>query len=219
MGVQYSQSSKDRPPNSKSKITKTVALFDRCDRRRSRVHDVQITMGGGTETGKSCLCERISRQGGTYIPMLGAKIINGQGGTYVSMVGMEVVMRTIELDDKRIRVNAIVLDSFILFSGERSLSALCRGAMGLILVFSVTDRKSFADITRLWCQDSATSGNKKHYVLIGNKCDLESQRRVGYMEAKDFAAEKGMLYIEVSAKDGTNVELILPTLLSLMGKV
>ena len=36
--------------------------------------------------------------------------------------------------------------------------------------------------------------------LIGNKGDLEAQRDVTYEEAKQFADENGLLFMEASAK-------------------
>ena len=42
--------------------------------------------------------------------------------------------------------------------------------------------------------------------LIGNKSDLESQRDVTYEEAKQFADENGLMFIETSAKTGEGVE-------------
>lgn len=42
--------------------------------------------------------------------------------------------------------------------------------------------------------------------MIGNKSDLEAQRDVTYEEAKQFAEENELLFIEASAKTGDNVE-------------
>merc|ERR1711881_503543 len=42
--------------------------------------------------------------------------------------------------------------------------------------------------------------------LIGNKCDLEAQRDVTTEEAKTFADENGLVFLEASAKTGENVE-------------
>lgn len=36
--------------------------------------------------------------------------------------------------------------------------------------------------------------------LIGNKCDLNQQRDVTYEEAKQFAEENGLMFVEASAK-------------------
>ena len=50
--------------------------------------------------------------------------------------------------------------------------------------------------------------------LIGNKGDLESQRDVTYEEAKQFADENGLLFLEASAK--TYVTLLNASCLTLM---
>ena len=42
--------------------------------------------------------------------------------------------------------------------------------------------------------------------LIGNKCDLEAQRDVTYEEARQFAEENGLMFVEASAKTGDGVE-------------
>lgn len=42
--------------------------------------------------------------------------------------------------------------------------------------------------------------------MIGNKCDLEAQRDVTFEEAKQFAEENGLTFIETSAKTGEKVE-------------
>lgn len=36
--------------------------------------------------------------------------------------------------------------------------------------------------------------------LIGNKSDLDAQRDVTYEEAKEFADENGLMFVEASAK-------------------
>ena len=42
--------------------------------------------------------------------------------------------------------------------------------------------------------------------LIGNKCDLDAQRDVTHEEAKQFACENGLIFVETSAKTGEKVE-------------
>ena len=44
------------------------------------------------------------------------------------------------------------------------------------------------------------------FVLVGNKIDLEDKRTVQRKEAEDFAAEKGFLFHEVSAKTGEEIQ-------------
>jgi Ras-related protein Rab-14 len=43
-------------------------------------------------------------------------------------------------------------------------------------------------------------------IILGNKGDLDGQREVTYDEAKRFAEENDLLFLETSAKTGDNVE-------------
>ena len=43
-------------------------------------------------------------------------------------------------------------------------------------------------------------------LLVGNKCDLEEKRAVEQEKSTAFAKELGMLFLETSAKQATNVE-------------
>ena len=42
-------------------------------------------------------------------------------------------------------------------------------------------------------------------MLVGNKNDLNDDRKVSFAEAKQFATDRGMLFQEASAKSGANV--------------
>ena len=44
------------------------------------------------------------------------------------------------------------------------------------------------------------------YFLIGNKCDLESERQVGREEGENFANDNKMSFMETSARTGWKVE-------------
>ena len=51
------------------------------------------------------------------------------------------------------------------------------------------------------------NGNKDVFkLLIGNKNDLESKRKIAYDEGKDFASINGMEFFETSAKTAYNVQ-------------
>ena len=43
-------------------------------------------------------------------------------------------------------------------------------------------------------------------VLVANKCDLSTSRKVCMADAKTFAHETGMTLLETSAKNGDNVD-------------
>ena len=51
-------------------------------------------------------------------------------------------------------------------------------------------------------------------MLVGSKCDLTEEKVVDYRTAKEFTDERRIMLMEVSAKDGTNVELAFLTLVA-----
>ena len=57
------------------------------------------------------------------------------------------------------------------------------------------------------------NGNKDVFkLLIGNKNDLESERKITYDEGKDFASINGMEFFETSAKTAYKVQEAFETL-------
>jgi small GTP-binding protein len=80
-----------------------------------------------------------------------------------------------------------------------------RNAVGVILVFDLTDRKSFDALTS-WLNDiHALCDSNAVTQLIGNKSDLGARRVVTMVEAEAFARQHQMEYLEASAKVGENV--------------
>ena len=86
-------------------------------------------------------------------------------------------------------------------------SSYYRGAHGLILVYSVTDRESFTNLPH-WLKeiDIYSTNDDAVLLLIGNKSDApDEQRQVNKDEGRAFARDKGMLFIEASAKTAEGV--------------
>lgn len=86
-------------------------------------------------------------------------------------------------------------------------SAYYRGAMGIILVYDVTDESSFANI-RNWMRNIEAHASE-HVVkaLVGNKSDVENSRRqVTYSQGAALAEEYRVPFFETSAKTSTNVD-------------
>lgn len=78
--------------------------------------------------------------------------------------------------------------------------------MGILLVFDLTDERSFNNI-RNWIHNTeqyASEGVNK--ILIGNKCDMNERRVIERSRAEALAAEYGIPYMETSAKARINVE-------------
>ncbi|KAH0787994.1 small GTP-binding protein [Histomonas meleagridis] len=81
-----------------------------------------------------------------------------------------------------------------------------RDAVGVLIVFSITDHESFEAIGK-WIADAQELCDKNvKILLIGNKIDLVAERKVTTQEAQDYATTVGLKYIESSAQNNTNVE-------------
>ena len=51
-------------------------------------------------------------------------------------------------------------------------------------------------------------------MLVGNKCDLEDKRHVSTEEAKQYATENNMEFMEVSVKSRFNIDIMFNSSLS-----
>ncbi len=82
-----------------------------------------------------------------------------------------------------------------------------RKAKGVILVYDVTNAKSFESLGERWMTQLNDHANSEELakLLVGNKCDLEDSREVTREKAEMFCAEFGMEHLETSAKSGENV--------------
>ncbi len=91
--------------------------------------------------------------------------------------------------------------------------AFYRGADACILVYDITVEKSF-DQLNSWREEFLSQANPRDpdnftFVVIGNKVDRESERRVPKSKATQWCKSKGpkpIPYYETSAKDATKVE-------------
>ena len=82
-----------------------------------------------------------------------------------------------------------------------------RKAKGVILVYDITNAKSFESLSERWMaqlNDHASSDDLAK-LLVGNKSDLEASREVPREKAEQFCIEHGMEMLETSAKSGDNV--------------
>ena len=96
-------------------------------------------------------------------------------------------------------------------------------ANGVILVFDITKEETF-DAIEEWLK-YLKDNNKDNIekILIGNKLDLENNRKVSKEDAEAFAKSNGCQYFECSAKTGQNInealdEIARITYLSKKGK-
>ena len=83
-------------------------------------------------------------------------------------------------------------------------------ANGIILVFDLSNEKSFSNLNS-WMKEINDNTGNVEIILVGNKSDLEN-RQVTKTKAENYAKDKNLKYIETSAKEGTNILLLFEEL-------
>jgi Ras-related protein Rab-8A len=104
-------------------------------------------------------------------------------------------IRTIELDNKRIKLQ--IWDTAGQERFRTITTAYYRGAMGILLVYDVTDESSFNNI-RNWIRNiEQHASDNVNKILVGNKADMdESKRAVPTAKGQALADEFGIKFFE-----------------------
>ena len=126
-------------------------------------------------------------------------------------IGVEFSTRQIEYDGKTIE--AQIWDTAGQERYRAITSAYYRGALGALLVYDITRHESFLNIER-WLRELRSHADGSIVaMLVGNKCDLRHEQQVEVEDARDFAEDNNLAFIETSAYDATNVDLAFETIL------
>jgi Ras-related protein Rab-11A len=79
-------------------------------------------------------------------------------------------------------------------------AAYYKNAQGIIITYDVTREQTFKNV-QFWYEELREQGEPDvEIILIGNKVDLEAQRKVTGEQGAQLAKEKGMFFMETSAK-------------------
>ena len=83
-----------------------------------------------------------------------------------------------------------------------------------ILVYSIDDANSFKEL-KANCELIFQIKKNEIFsiILVGNKCDLENERKITEQEGKKYAEKKNMLFLETSALQIINVKEVFDTVL------
>ncbi|KAJ5619084.1 hypothetical protein N7510_003068 [Penicillium lagena] len=150
----------------------------------------KLVLTGDSGVGKSCCLLRFIED--SFTP------------SFITTIGIDFKIRNIELDGKR-----VALQIFDTAGQERFrtiTTAYYRHAMGILLVYDVTDERSFYNI-RTWLSNVEQHASESaHKILIGNKCDWGEKRAISTEQGQQLADELGISFLEVSAKNNINIE-------------
>lgn len=120
-----------------------------------------------------------------------------------STVGIDYQSKSFSMFGMKIAVK--IFDT----AGQERFRGLARSyyknADGIILMYNIADRDSYNDVEKWRREIKENASSKSMLLLVGNKCDLEENRKTTKEEAESLAKKSEMDYFECSAKTGKNV--------------
>ncbi|KAF7820162.1 ras-related protein RABF1 [Senna tora] len=151
---------------------------------------VKLVLLGDSGVGKSCIVLRFVR--GQFDP------------TSKVTVGASFLSQTIALQDST-TVKFEIWDT----AGQERYASLAplyyRGAAVAVVVYDITSPESF-NKAQYWVKELQKHGSSDIVMaLVGNKADLNEQRKVPVQDGIDYAEKNGMFFIETSAKTADNI--------------
>jgi len=151
---------------------------------------IKLLMIGDSGVGKTCLLLRYANE--SFSP------------TFITTIGIDFKIKNIDIDGKRVKLQ--IWDTAGQERFRTITTSYFRGAQGIVLVYDVTDRRSFESIRNWISQIQQHADVHVNKILVGNKCDMMDEKVVSTEEGKKLAKEFGMDFWEASAKNDTNVE-------------
>ncbi|KAK4343070.1 hypothetical protein RND71_038886 [Anisodus tanguticus] len=121
-------------------------------------------------------------------------------------IGVDFKIKTLTVSGKKLKLT--IWDTAGQERFRTLTSSYYRGAQGIILVYDVTRRETFTNLSDVWAKEVELYSNNQDCVkiLVGNKVDRESERAVTREEGIALAIELGSLFLECSAKTRENVQ-------------
>ncbi|EIE91956.1 hypothetical protein RO3G_16667 [Rhizopus delemar RA 99-880] len=159
----------------------------------------KLVLTGDSGVGKSNVVSRFAR--------------NEFDLVYRKTYGVDFTTKTLGTD------NHIVKAQLCDTAGEERfrviITAFYRNAAGAFIVYDITSRSSFENV-HIWLRKIREYADPNAVImLVGNKVDLsKSSREVETEEGRLLAEEEGLLFIETSALDATNIDAAFTILIS-----
>ena len=153
----------------------------------------KIIVIGDSGVGKSCLTNRATT--------------NLFEDTYSATVGFEFLSFNVKIEEKVVKLQ--IWDTCGQELYRSLITNFYRNSSLAIIVYAINSKDSFENI-EMWLRELRTHSNPDAKVfLIGNKIDLENERKITKEQGENYAkTNKFNLFIESSAKTGFNSKKI-----------
>ncbi|GJV95246.1 Ras-related protein RabC2a-like protein [Tanacetum coccineum] len=133
--------------------------------------------------------------------------ISTSGEQHVSpTIGVDFKMKMLTVEGKRLKLT--IWDT----AGQERFGTLTssyyRGAHGIILVYDVTRRETFTNLSEIWARevDLYSTNPDCVKILVGNKVDRDVEQAVTVEEGMEIAKKHDCLFYECSARTRANVQ-------------
>ncbi|KAF8365275.1 rab-10 [Pristionchus pacificus] len=150
----------------------------------------KLLLIGDSGVGKTCILYRFSD--------------DAFNTTFISTIGIDFKIKTIELHGKKIKLQ--IWDTAGQERFHTITTSYYRGAMGIMLVYDITNAKSFDNISKWLRNIDEHASEDVVKMLLGNKCDMADRRVVSKERGEKIAVDHSIRFLETSAKANINID-------------
>ena len=122
----------------------------------------------------------------------------------MSSIGVDFKTKQIEIDDRLIKMQ--IWDTAGHEKFRTITTSYYKSAHAIIILYDITELSSFEHLKNWLVEIDKFAKQGVLRVIAGNKKDMEDKRQVPTEMAESFAEKYRVKFMEVSAKDNTNVE-------------
>ena len=124
--------------------------------------------------------------------------------THISTVGLDFKMKKMEINKKNYQI--VLFDT----AGQERYKSIALNVLkethGIILMYDITNKTTFESLPDWINNIKDLKGADFPLILVGNKIDLEEERKVNKEEGQKLADENKILFFETSNKTGINIQ-------------
>jgi len=137
---------------------------------------------------------------------------------HMSTIGLDYRLKAMKLKSGK-KIKLQIWDT----AGQDRFRAITKnyykGSHGIILIYDVTSIQTYENIKTWVSQIREEASSNVVIYIVGNKIDMEEERKVSKEEGKNLADELGFPFVETSAKTGINVNETFEDLVERVDKI
>ncbi len=170
-------------------------------KKKKNKNEINIVFLGDTNTGKSCFVIK-------FVENIFEKI-------YIPTLGSEIKKKIVSYNTHKYQLN------FIVTSGndyKDDYTDFYNNADFFLVFYDITIQKSFDNVKEIIQKEILPylyiyKDGVSNIILIGNKIDIENERKVKIEDVENYCKENKFIFFEISIKTNKNINQMMNTLL------